>query len=114
MMLQVTGQPPLETVPALFSNFVGISRVGAEVQLEFIFLDLNQVAIMIQDAEKTESTGPLPPVTGKTVVKMVMPSASFVQLKPHLEKIFKDIEKDMEALKHGDNPDASLRQSVNS
>jgi hypothetical protein len=113
LMIQVAGQPPLEAVPALFSNFVGISRVGAEVQLEFIFLDLNQVATMIQDAEKANSTEPLPPATGKTVVKIVMPSASFVQLRPHLEKIFKDIEKDMEALQQGGNPDASLRQSVN-
>jgi hypothetical protein len=114
VMIQVAGQPPLEAVAPLFSNFVGISRVAAEVQLEFIFLDLNQVATMIQGAEKTENAGPLPPVTGKTVVKIVMPSASFVQLKPHLENIFKDIEKDMETLKHGDHSDASLRKSVNS
>jgi hypothetical protein len=114
VMIQVTGQPPLEAVPALFSNFVGVSRVAAEVQLEFIFLDLNQVATMIQGAEKTENAGPLPPVTGKTVVKIVMPSASFVQMKPHLEKIFRDIEKDMETLKHGDHTDASVRKSVNS
>ncbi len=114
VMIQVAGQPPLESVTPIFSNFVGISRVAAEVQLEFIFLDLNQVATMIMGAEKTENAGPLAPVTGKTVVKVVMPSASFVQMKPHLEKIFKDIEKEMQTLKHGDHQDASVRKSVNS
>jgi hypothetical protein len=114
MMVQVTGQPPLETDPALFCNFVGISRVASEVQFEFIFLDLNQVAQMLQSADKAENTSAtLPPIAGKTVVKVIMPSASFVQLKPHLEKIFTDIQNEMHDTEPGDNADASLRKSIN-
>jgi hypothetical protein len=101
IMLQVTGQPPLNADPALFSNFVGISRVGAEVQFEFVFVDLSQVATLIQNAELTSSSQ-TDPIVGKTVAKIVMPASSFSQLKPHVEKLFSDIEKEVEASKHGE------------
>ena len=42
--LRVVGEDPRQAASPIFSNFVGISHVGREVQLEFIFLDINQIA----------------------------------------------------------------------
>jgi hypothetical protein len=87
---QVQGQPPLDAAPALFSNFMAVSRVGTEVQFEFIFLDLNQIANMLGDLKTTPSESPK--VQGKTVAKVVMPAVTFVQLKEPLAKIFEALE----------------------
>jgi hypothetical protein len=95
-MVQVTGQPPLESVPALYSNFVGISRVGSDVQFEFIYVDLNELGALIVQAEKAGSTSIPTPIKGKTVAKIILPAQSFVQLQPHVEKMFKDIQTDIE------------------
>lgn len=84
---KVKGQPPLQAVPALYSNFLAVSQVGAEVQFEFIFLDLNQVAGLIEQLKSSDVTV-VPEVDGKTVVKVVMPAASFVQLREQFDKIF--------------------------
>ncbi len=87
---EIQGQPPLDVAPALYSNFVSISRVGTEVQFEFVFLDLNQIAKIL--AEPRSSPSEPPTVQGKTVAKVVMPAVSFVQLKEQLAKIFEALE----------------------
>jgi len=111
-MLQVTGQPPLEAVPAYFSNFLGIARVGTEVQFEFIFVDINQLATMVQSAKDAENTEtPRQAVVGQTVVKVVMPAQSFIQLQSHLETIFKDIRAELEKQQPGET---DARKRVNS
>jgi hypothetical protein len=112
VIVQVTGQPPLETVPALFGNFVGISRVGHDVQFEFIYVDLNQMASMLQEAEKSGNQGPLEPIVGKTVVKVVMPAEAFVQMQTHVEKLFAAIKADLKKNDHGEEDD--VRKRVNS
>ena len=65
---QVQGQPPLDSAPALYSNFLAVARVGTEVQFEFIFLDLNQIAKMLVDVKAAPSEAPV--VQGKTVAKL--------------------------------------------
>ena len=96
VMFQIRGQDPLEADPALYSNFVAISRVGTDVQFEFVFLDLNYVANLIESKKaKGNATDPdseQESVTGKTVAKIVMPAASFIQIKEHVEKLFGVIE----------------------
>jgi hypothetical protein len=87
---QVQGQRPLDAAPALYSNFMAVSRVGTEVQFEFIFLDLNEIAKIL--TELKTSPGVSPTVQGKTVAKVVMPAASFVQLKEQLATIFEALE----------------------
>ncbi len=84
---QVQGEPPNEAVSALFSNFLSLSRVGTEVQFEFIFLDLNNLAVMLNQL-KQEEAKQSPIVKGKTIAKLVMPAASFIQLKEQLDNIF--------------------------
>ena len=91
VMLQVRGQDPLTADVPLFSNFVGISRVGTEVQLEFIFLDLNQLALLVDGAKKGEIVAPQE-LVGKTVTKIVMPGLSFYQLRDHLKVLFEALE----------------------
>ena len=90
LQFRVVGEDPRMASPPLFSNFVGIAHVGKEVQLEFMFLDLNQVAAKM---ESTSST-PGEPVLfeGKTVAKIVIPSWAFLQLKDHLASILKKLE----------------------
>jgi hypothetical protein len=83
----IPGEPPVQAEPPLYSNFLAVSQVGTEVQFEFIFLDLNQVAVMIEQLKSSDVTV-VPEVEGKTVVKVVMPAASFVQLREQFEKIF--------------------------
>jgi len=84
---KVKGEPPVQVSPPLYSNFLAVSQVGTEVQFEFIFLDLNQVATLIEQ-QKLSDIAAAPEVDGKTVVKVVMPAASFVQLRDQFEKIF--------------------------
>jgi len=89
--LRVTGQTPVEAVPALYSNFLGVSQVGTEVQFEFIFLDLNLVAGVLKELKQVENPT-VPELQGKTVAKLVMPAANFVQLREHFENLFKTLE----------------------
>ncbi len=84
---KVKGELPVGTVPALYSNFLAVSQVGNEVQFEFIFLDLNLVAVLMQQLKASNITV-TPEVEGKTVAKIVMPASTFVQLREHFDKIF--------------------------
>lgn len=94
----VAGEQPLQAMAPTFSNFVGVSHVGSEVQFEFIFLDINVVAKhLIQKESEQEATLPAEKsapthVQGKTVAKIIMPVSSFVQLKGHFEKLFEKLE----------------------
>lgn len=89
LKIQVQGEDPLLTVPPLFSNFLAISRAGTDVQFEFIYLDINQIASMFK-----ENAAPNTPISGKTVAKVVMPAASVLQLKDHLVALLQGIEAD--------------------
>jgi hypothetical protein len=83
----VKGEPPLQAVPALYSNFLGLSRVGTEVQFEFVYLDLNYMAALLEQLKTKDAIGPTE-VEGKTVSKIVMPAVVFLQLYDQFEKIF--------------------------
>jgi hypothetical protein len=84
---KVKGEPPVQAVPALYSNFLAVSRVGTDVQFEFVFLDLNYMAMMLEQF-KTADVTVAPEVEGKTVAKVVMPAVAFMQLHEQFEKIF--------------------------
>jgi hypothetical protein len=109
-MFQVQGEPPVDAAPALFSNFLAVSRVATEVQFEFIFMDLNQLAaalIQLKNAEAEQS----PIMQGKTVAKLVMPAASFMQLKEQLDAIFSALTEALPKVPEVENelPDRSFR-----
>jgi len=89
--LTVSGDDPRHAGSPLFANFVAISHVGTEVQFEFIFLDLNQLALRIEKvkAEQEDADGEF---QGKTVGKVIMPVSAFLQLKEHLLSIFSRLE----------------------
>ncbi len=91
LQFKVVGEEPRNASAPLFCNFVGISHVGTEVQLEFIFLDINQVATQLQRREKEPTSEPAS-FEGKTVAKIVMPSWAFAQLKGQMLAIFEKIE----------------------
>jgi hypothetical protein len=111
ILLQVKGEEPLNAPPALFGNFLSVARVGTDVQFEFVFVDLNVLAQLIQGAPQTASpTGA--PVTGQTVAKVIMPAASFVQLKAHLAQIFSDIEKEMAKTQEAQNASTGERRAT--
>jgi len=95
VQFSITGQDPLEASSALYSNFVGISRVGTDVQMEFIFLDLNQVAVVLEREKQEDKSGERVHMQGKTVAKVVMPGPCFLQLRNHVNMIFDAIEKAM-------------------
>jgi len=90
---QLRGQDPLQAVPALYSNFVAISRVGTDVQLEFVFMDLNQIAMILQARAESKGDEAKQQLVGKTVAKIVMPGACFLQVKDHINQIFGILEK---------------------
>jgi hypothetical protein len=89
--LTVSGEDPRGATSPVFANFVAISHVGTEVQFEFIFLDLNQLALRIErvkaGAEQADGT-----FQGKTVGKMIVPVSAFLQLKEHLLPMFSKLE----------------------
>ena len=86
----VRGQNPLEAVSPLFSNFVAISRVGTDVQFEFLFLDINQVAQIIEATKAGQS--PPSDLVGRTVAKIVVPGMAVLQAKEHLATMFGALE----------------------
>lgn len=88
--LNIRGDDPRTTTPT-FANFLAISNVGSEVQFEFIFVDISQLALRIQ-AVKDGTEKPDGDAQGRTVAKLVMPVASFVQLKTHLAGMFERLE----------------------
>jgi hypothetical protein len=90
--VKIKGQGEFAADPPLFSNFVAISRAAREVQFEFVFLDLNYIAQLLQTA-RAGGLKEIPEVEGQTVAKIVMPAAVFLQLREHLNKMFDDIEK---------------------
>jgi hypothetical protein len=102
LLLQVRGQDPLEpSAPTpTYSNFLAVARLGTDVQFEFVFLDLNQLASFAEDVRK----GAAPSAAefrGKTVAKIVMPGQSVIHMKEHFEKILKALE---EALQEQEAP----------
>jgi hypothetical protein len=88
---RVTGQSPVDAVSALYSNFLAVSQVGTDVQFEFIFLDLNLVAGVLKQLKEVENPT-VPELQGKTVSKIVMPAANFLQLREHFENLFRALE----------------------
>lgn len=90
--ISVVGEDPLVAAKPTFANFVAISHVGTEVQFEFIFLDLNQVAQKIERLRKGATSDGAEVIEGRTVSKVVVPVASFVQLKAHLMRMFDKFE----------------------
>jgi hypothetical protein len=89
---QVQGEGPGGPAPGLFSNFLALSQVGTEVQFEFVFLDLNQLAQLIEQAKAAGATTTTrPTVEGKTVAKVIMPAAVFAQLKEHFDRIYRNL-----------------------
>jgi len=111
VMIQVRGEDPIAAPPALFSNFLGIARVGMDVQFEFVFLDLNKVAQVIQSGQGSETESP---VNGKTVAKIIMPATAFVQMKDHIVKIMADIEKNLAQLEEKKNARTNDRRATSS
>ncbi len=105
---KVKGEPPVQAVPALYSNFLAVSRVGTDVQFEFVFLDLNQMAVMLEQF-KTADVTVAPEVEGKTVAKVVMPAVTFVQLQEQLEKIFAALKAELPKV-----PEVANEQRTNS
>ena len=91
---KIRGEEPLQAAPALYSNFLAISRVANDVQFEFVFLDLNQVAVMLEQMKGIENP-PIPELQGKTVAKLVMPAANVLQLRDQFEKICNAIEENI-------------------
>jgi len=90
--LTIIGDDPRAAVAPLFANFIAISNVGNEVQLEFIFADINTLATQIEQVKRGEIPADLK-MQGKTISKIVVPAASFVQLKNHLSGIFEKLER---------------------
>jgi hypothetical protein len=91
---RVKGQGPLEATAALYANFLAISRVATDVQFEFVFLDLNQVAVLLEQIKNSENPT-IPELEGKTVAKLVMPAATVLQLKEHFQRICDAIEENI-------------------
>lgn len=88
---RVSGEDPVAAVSALYSNFLAVSRVGTDVQFEFIFLDLNVIANVLQQFKEADK-GSVPDLRGKTVAKIVMPGANFIQLREHFENLFRALD----------------------
>jgi len=90
--LTIIGDDPRAAVAPLFANFVAISHVANEVQLEFVFLDINTLAVHIEQVKRGETPADLK-IQGKTIAKIVVPATSLLQLKSHLSGIFEKLER---------------------
>ena len=95
----VIGEPPIQAIPALYSNFLGVSRVGTDVQFEFVFIDLNFLGSALAATKGKNISSPLR-VNGKTVAKIVMPAITFLQVQEQLEKVIAALKEEMSKV-HG-------------
>jgi hypothetical protein len=92
-----------------FSNFLQVSRVATEVQFDFLFVDVNEIAVTIQKAKESPGEGP-PKLSGVLVARVVLPALNFVQMRDHINGIFDAIEKELGKLptakevQHGNVP----------
>jgi hypothetical protein len=111
LLLNIRGEDPLQAASPYFSNFVSISRLGTDVQLEFIFVDINRLALLTESAKKSENFGPQE-ITGKTVAKIVMPGLSFVQLKDHLDVVFKALKEALQTQEVNDELSTDARPNA--
>jgi hypothetical protein len=104
---RVKGEAPLNAVAALYSNFLAVSRVGTDVQFEFVFLDLNYMAVMLEQLKAADNVTVVPEVEGKTVAKLVMPAATFMQVHEQLEAIFAGLKAELPAMPEAANEQRS-------
>ena len=109
-LLNIRGQEPLNAAAPLYSNFVSIARIGSDVQLEFIFLDINQLALLTNKMKNSPTDEPQE-IVGKTIAKIVMNGANFVQIREHINTVFDALIAELQ-LEVKNEPDA--RQSSNS
>jgi hypothetical protein len=89
--ITVTADENRNSVAPLFANFLMVSSVGSDVQFEFLFVDLADLAGHIDKAKHGGGAKDFSCV-GKTVSKTIVPAASFVQLKTHLAQMFERLE----------------------
>jgi hypothetical protein len=94
---RVQGEPPTGGTLPLFSNFLAVCQVGTEVQFEFVFLDLNMLASKIEVVKAAGAQTTPSNIEGKTVAKIIMPAAVFVQMKEHFDKILGALEQNGKA-----------------
>ena len=110
-LLNIRGQEPLQAAAPFYCNFVSVARIGSDVQLEFIFLDINQLALLTEQLKKSGSNE-TQELVGKTVAKIVMNGANFVQIRDHMNTIFDALAAQLQISEVNNEPDA--RQSSNS
>jgi hypothetical protein len=93
-MLEVRTDDRLPSLPAAFGNFLQISRLATEVQFEFLFVDINTIAVAIEKAKKSPEEESVK-VLGTPVAKVVVPALSLMQVKEHIVQMFDVIEKEI-------------------
>jgi hypothetical protein len=91
--LEVSSDETLSPLHASFSNFVQISRVATEVQFEFLFVDINHVALSIEKARGSSEKEPVK-LSGVPIAKVVVPAFNFLQLREHINQMFDAIERE--------------------
>jgi hypothetical protein len=97
VLLSVKKSEDSQAMPAAFSNFLQVSRVATEVQFEFVFVDVSELAQTLQKA-KDQTPERDVTVQGRTVAKVILPALNFMQVKDHINAIFAAIEKELGTL----------------
>jgi hypothetical protein len=97
--LKVQYGDPKESPSPLYSNHVGISRVGTEVQFEFVFVDINKIALRLQDGPSSDDSGAVE-VQGNTVAKLILPLHVFIQMESHLQMMFESLRNEIPTLQN--------------
>ncbi len=94
IILEVKTEDRVAPAFPAFSNFLQVSRVATEVQFEFLFVDINQLALTVQKAKESSAEAPQK-VSGLTVAKVILPALNFMQVRDHINGIFESIEKEL-------------------
>jgi hypothetical protein len=93
LLVKSKGEDPLNVAAPRFSNFLAVSRMGTDVQFEFVYNDINRLAQLLEEARAGNEMPEI--IEGKTVVKVVMPAWAVIQLKTHMKTIFDGIEQEI-------------------
>lgn len=95
--IHVQGQGAMYSDPPTYSNYLAVARVGADVQFEFIFLDFNTIAQILDQSKKGVAL--TLPVEGRTVAKIIVSGVNLIQIRNHLNFILDETEKAVKGVK---------------
>ncbi len=80
----------------LFSNFISCARVGGEIEFEFCYVTITTLANSLVEARAKGLNRIDQTQYAKLIQRIVIPVDTYMQIKPQLEKLYSDINTELQ------------------